>query len=239
MHLKYEFGIWLGNRETLYFALAKLHSLIIKHDEMTRVLADQNTSIVIEGYPRSANTFAVVAFAMAQGWDPRLRIAHHYHSPAQIIRGVRLRKSVIVLIRKPDDAITSFVIRHPSISLHQALRAYIVFYSTVLSYKNDIVLAIFEEITSNYGNVIRKVNERYGTSFRLFAHARGAIDECFRLIEERNRQRFSKGNVSEESVARPSESRRGMKLALQEQLLRPGARGLLQRATDVYNRAIA
>ncbi|RMG27959.1 MAG: hypothetical protein D6732_19595, partial [Methanobacteriota archaeon] len=45
-------------------------------------LIGARTEIVIEGYPRSANTFAVVAFRLAQ--NRPVKIAHHLHMEAQI-----------------------------------------------------------------------------------------------------------------------------------------------------------
>jgi hypothetical protein len=48
----------------------------------------RTTEIVIEGYPRSGNTFAVVAFRLAQGRE--IEIAHHLHAAAQIKRAARL-----------------------------------------------------------------------------------------------------------------------------------------------------
>jgi hypothetical protein len=56
----------------------------------------RTTQLVIEGYPRLGNTFAVVAFLQAQKED--VRIAHHLHAPAQVIRAARWRIPTIVLI---------------------------------------------------------------------------------------------------------------------------------------------
>src|SRR5262245_45373054 len=43
---------------------------------------DADTELVIDGYMRSANTFAVYAFQMAQRRP--VRLAHHLHAPAQV-----------------------------------------------------------------------------------------------------------------------------------------------------------
>ena len=50
------------------------------------LLVDGGTQMVIEGFPRSGNTFAVFAFRHAQRRD--IRVAHHLHAPAQVIRAV-------------------------------------------------------------------------------------------------------------------------------------------------------
>ena len=64
--------------------------------------------VVIEGFPRSGNSFARRAFIMAQDetFDVT-RIAHHLHVPAQVIRAARWRIPTLVLIRRPKDAVLS------------------------------------------------------------------------------------------------------------------------------------
>src|SRR2546422_7828125 len=47
------------------------------------------TEMMIEGYPRSGNTFAVAAFRLAQ--QRPVIVAHHLHSPAQVLEAVRRR----------------------------------------------------------------------------------------------------------------------------------------------------
>ena len=58
------------------------------------------TQLVIEGYPRSANTYAVVAFAAVQPERPR--IAHHLHVAAQVLAAVDRDIPTMVLIRRPQ-----------------------------------------------------------------------------------------------------------------------------------------
>src|SRR5205814_3293356 len=60
------------------------------------------TEVVIEGFPRSGNTFAVAAFHYAQ--RPRdVKIAHHAHVPAQLLSAVRLGLPAVVLVRDPEE----------------------------------------------------------------------------------------------------------------------------------------
>ena len=62
---------------------------------------DDGTDVVIEGFPRSGNTAVFAAFSVAQ--PSEIRIAHHTHTPANAIAGVRRGLPVLVLIRAPDD----------------------------------------------------------------------------------------------------------------------------------------
>ncbi len=126
----------------------------------------RNTQLVIEGFPRSANTFAVVAFQYAQ--PVKVRIAHHLHIPAQVIRAKRWGIPAIVLIRKPKQAIASLIVRNPTLKINQAFRWYISFYETLSQYKSAYILATFEQVIEDYSIVIQRVNEKFGTSFIPF-----------------------------------------------------------------------
>src|SRR5215211_5981100 len=113
--------IYAGKHPSAFYGLYRL----ARKDQARVVTPD--TQLVIEGFPRSANTFARVAFNRAQ--SGRVRIAHGLHVPAQVIRASTWRIPTLILIRKPKDAVLSFAIRDP-ISVDQALRYYITFYET-------------------------------------------------------------------------------------------------------------
>ena len=63
------------------------------------------TELVIDGFTRSATTFAVYAFQLAQ--DRPIRLAHHLHAPAQLIEAARRGIPTMALIREPQGAILS------------------------------------------------------------------------------------------------------------------------------------
>jgi hypothetical protein len=151
-------------------------------------IVDDSTDIVIEGFPRSSNSFAVQAFRRSQQKD--VKIATHTHSHAQIIEAVRLDKPTLVLIRKPADCIISLkaleleanhgddaLMKRMKIS--EFIRWYIIFYTSLQPYKNKFVLAQFEEITTDFGKVAEKINQKYHTSFNIFNHTKDAEKEIF------------------------------------------------------------
>ena len=94
----------------------------------SRVLGP-DTDIVIEGFPRSANTFAVTAFELAQ--ERPVTVAHHLHAAAHVVRAAQAGVPVIVLVRAPEDAIASVVARKPSLAPEAAAAAYLRFYEGV------------------------------------------------------------------------------------------------------------
>jgi hypothetical protein len=167
------------------------------------------TEIVIEGFPRSANSFAVAAFARAQGRKPT--IAHHVHAPAQVIAAARAGIPAIVLVRNPEDAVLEYVIKKPTISIGQALRGYARFYQPLLRYRSGFVVGVFDEVTKDFGSVIRRVNERFGTVFREFEHTEENARATLEEIDGYWRGILGPGEQLEIIVGRPSPARDEMK----------------------------
>lgn len=187
---------------------------------------------MIEGFPRSGNTFAVYAFEQAQ--QRNVSVAHHLHAPAQVMRATRWQIPCLVLIRDPTDAALSLVIREPHISLPQAFRHYISFYETVAECGGGYVLGPFEEVVSDYGAVLERVNRHFGTEFRTFDHTEENVKEVFDIIESSHRAK--RDRVVEEKISRPSAAKEERKTALREKLKAPGVEALAGRAEAVYRR---
>ena len=195
-------------------------------------LVNQSTQIVIEGFPRSGNTFAVTAFRQAQ--DEDVRIAHHLHVPTQVIRAAHLQIPILVLIREPADAVSSLMVREPRITARYALNYYISFYRTVAKYRSAYVLGTFDEVTNNYGITIGRINAKFGTHFSVFEHTDANLRAAvFARIEKLN---MINDGGSENRVARPSAARTGLKNTLRETLeTRKKLRTLLLEAEAVHH----
>ena len=72
-------------------------------------LARRDSALVIEGFPRSGNTFSVAAFQIANGQD--LHVGRHLHGAPHVLRAVRLGLPTVVLIRRPREAVLSYLTR--------------------------------------------------------------------------------------------------------------------------------
>lgn len=214
----------MGRYPSLYYGV---HALTRRHRHL---VIGRDTEIVIEGFPRSANTFAVVAFEHAQG--RRVSIAHHLHAPAQVLRAVEQKIPAIVLIREPVAAVVSLLIRDPRLSAYQALLDYVSFYGRILRVRDWIVVGNFVEVTNNYGSVIQRVNQRFGTDFRIFEHTEDALGRVFRELEEL--ETSETGAVAENMVARPSVVRGQFKQSQIAKLEQPRLGGLMRDAHDLY-----
>lgn len=222
--LRFAFRSILLSHHGVYLAYSRL-----KHPSKT---VSNQTEVVIEAPLRCGNTFAVAAFRMAQGRP--VRIAHHRHAAAQVVAGCAMGLPVLVLTREPEDAAVSQVIfQQGRMSLGRALRDYVRFYEDVLPLRERFLLADFSEVTSDFGRVMLQLNQKFGTSFRLFDHTDENVEKCFARIEEGHARRY--GRVLEHAVARPSPGRSTQSAALLDQLRSPELAHLLDSARAVYS----
>ncbi|HLB61582.1 MAG TPA: hypothetical protein VJN50_02420 [Actinomycetota bacterium] len=195
------------------------------------VLLGPDTDILIEGFPRSANSFAVAAFGMAQPGP--VGIAHHIHAPAHVIAAVRDRVPAMVLARDPEDAVLEFVIARPYLTPRQALRGFLRFYEPLLPYRGGFVVGDFPQVTTDFGEVVERVNALFGAAFVPFEHTPTNESACFEAMD-----RFWRGKVDGETleriVGRPSSVRDAMKARLEAVYRSPELAALRRRAEDLY-----
>lgn len=199
-------------------------------------LARRDTALVIEGFLRSGNTFAVAAFRIANGDRPHL--GRHLHGAPHVLRAARLGVPALVLIRRPADAVASYLIRRPSLTASDALLEYVDFYSTCWPVRDSFVVGVFEQVVSDFGTVIDAINRRFGTTFRRYEPTPENEAAAFALVEEMNRLECA-GEVVESHVGRPSAERERGKQAVLAMMREPRAAELLRRAEISFERYAA
>lgn len=145
------------------------------HIDPRECRVDRATEFVLDGFQGSGNSFATVAFKSCQ--QTPVRLAHHLHAPAQIIRAVRWGIPTLVTLRSPADAVVSLVSRWPYLSLNQGLRAYIRFYDALLPHLDGVVVTSFPMTIRRLDEVFRAVNRRYNTSFDVFEHTAAQVQK--------------------------------------------------------------
>lgn len=242
---------------SLYLPLARW-----KRAESLRVL-DARTELVLDGLERSANTFAVIAFQLAQ--NDHVRVAHHMHAVAPLIEAAARGVPTLITVRSPEATILSAMMRQPRVTARQWLKTYAAFYERLIASRDDFVIATFEEVTSDLGGVIRRVNQRFATDFREFDHTEANVQTVFSLIDERaegppwqpSLNRFVSGFTSydeylfatrayrrsptkgarasvEHRVGRPSAAREAAKPVMKRRYHASSLTGLRRRAAQAY-----
>jgi hypothetical protein len=187
--------------------------------------------IAIDGFPRSANTFGSRAFIFA---NPDVRVSHHMHAPASILLAAQHAIPAIVVIRSPRDAVLSEVIREPRKRLRRGMLEWNSFYGLVRPVLDQIVVADFATVTSDYALVIDEVNRKYGTSFTTYHNSAENDEAVFASIEAGARARGKTGSKLERQVPRPSKERAEHKAALEAELDTAELRPLVERAEALY-----
>jgi hypothetical protein len=209
-----------------------LYELINRNNEtVKRLQVRENTSLAIIGFPRCGNTFAVYTFLYAH---PKVRkIAHHVHVPAQVKKAVKLSIPTIILIRNPMEAISSLIVRHPEISIKNALISYIVFYRSIISYSNGFVIAEFNEIISNFSLIIKKVNGKFGTNFIPITPKGKVLNNIYNKIAEANK--IDSGGMSTH-LAMPSPLRSEINKKIKNKIRSCNYRKLKNMTFEVYQK---
>jgi hypothetical protein len=165
---------WLGRHPALYHEVYRLRDGFVD-----RLVTDE-TDLCVEGFPRSANSFAVGAFEYAQP-EP-LSIAHHNHVPAPLLNAARRGLPALVLIRDPVDTVISNRGLQLQIAAQEGtegpahvpytrqLRTWIAWHERVWPVRDQAVVAPFAVVTDDFGRVMDAVNARFGTDFTRFEH---------------------------------------------------------------------
>jgi len=194
-------------------------------------LARRDTGIVIEGFLRSGNTFAVAAFVVANGTT--VHVGRHLHGAPHVLRSVRLGLPTLVLIRRPADAVASYLVRRPTLTPVDALLEYLDFYRTAWPARHGFVVGCFEHVVSDFGSVIEAVHLRFGTHFAPYLPTAENQAAAFALVEEMNRLEC-RGQLVETHVGRPSAQRESRKEDIHARMRTPRAQRLLAEADKVF-----
>lgn len=204
-----------------------------RHRGQGGYVVTRDTELVMEGFGRSGNTFAWLAFRSAQ---PRpVRLAHHTHAAAQVITAVRWNIPTLVIVRPPADSVLAHMVLR-GVSARAALVAWIRFHRRIMTVRQGFVAAAFEEVTQDFGPVVRRVNDLFGTSFGVFEHTAGNEARVMNEITERNRVLRGEEMTPQGALwlARPSAERQALKGLRRPELDREELAPLRARAEGLH-----
>ena len=183
------------------------------------------------GYPRSANTFSVAAFKLA---NPTVRVASHWHIPAFIINALQDKKPGMFLVRQPKDSVVSWTIFwQGKLKLGDSLDYYLDFHRAMLSHRENLFVSPFEQTINNFEGVLSAFNTRFGTNYAAPVPGKKTSEECLKTIEDW--LRAPDGSINEFVVSRPSPKRVKIKAQLSEMLRKsPSLSRKLEMAQNLY-----
>ena len=193
--------------------------------------ADSRTQLVIEGFPRSANTYCVFAFQHIQ--PVKIKIAHHFHVPCQILRGIELNLPILLLIRNPKDVAISHSVYFPNVSIEQILRQYIDYYDFLYNYQSAYFIAHFEDVINDFESIVHGLNLKFGTNFA--GRKLSAQEDKLIFDKIRKQQLVSKLEKERNSyIPNPKLFRQKIRVKIEEKKYKQ----LLEKAESVYQRYV-
>jgi hypothetical protein len=158
----------------------------------SEVYLSPETEVLIEGYPRSGNSFAEAAFVFAQ--RPReVVMAHHAHAAGHVLAALAANIPAVVLFRDPVDAAASFIEEtEGGISAGVALKEYVQFHEPLLARQSEILFVSFEDVTNDFPSLIRRLNAKFGTDFSTYEHTDENVAKIRALVDEISLKRTKK-----------------------------------------------
>jgi hypothetical protein len=130
--------------------------------QSNKYLVDRNT-IVVEGYPRSGNTFLVEL--VQQHYNPEFRVLSHTHSPFVANRAAGNHCPCLLLIRNPVDAIASYHV-YSGVSIKNLIDHYRWYYETLNWKTGDFLIVDFKKLVADPTQVLRNIFLRYPKAFQ-------------------------------------------------------------------------
>ncbi len=218
------------------------HPLMLRHYHIRqekswfkRRVVRPGDAAVVEGFPRSANTFASYAFRDSQ--PQGLRFGNHFHSSAQFVLAARYGIPAMLVLREPIGACQSFMMFTGNVSAAESLARYIAFHKPLLRLQDHFTVAPFEEVTSNFGASIARMNARFGTNFTLFDHTPENQKQVFDTIAADRAKREKMFGAAFKDPLRtttPTAEKEARKAQLAAEFQTPAVTKLIDTAVTIY-----
>ena len=129
-----------------------------------RLRARRDSELVVEAFPRSANTTSMYALFYAQGSS--FKVGHHLHVSAHIKYAVSRDIPCLVIMRNPLDCVASRMVMKKGGVAKDIVKDYIDFSKSVQRLRTKLVIVGFEDvIKEGLGFAIEEVNVKFATDF--------------------------------------------------------------------------
>lgn len=210
----------------IYLGLLRLNRIGTRQ---RRLIVTKQTEIVIDGFPRSANSFAKAAFMRTQPNWKEIHLATHSHSPAQIVQAAKWNIPTMVLLREPLGAIRgylAFLLEEKTITnfnegdVKRVAERYCWFYETLLPYRDRIFIARFDDVTTDYVAVTERFIKRYSGPWKAYDPVELPAEKIFSM----------RGHIG------PGEDRERIKREVEKVMTKWLDPQLLERAMRIYEK---
>lgn len=190
------------------------------------------TDLVVEGFPRSGNTFTVFALEDASGHE--LTIASHVHQPSQVKHTLARGIPTVLVIRDPVSALASYLVYDQRFSASTVIGEYCSYHRELVPYADRLLICEFDEVTSHMPSVIDRINRRYSLQIPPFDDEASNVKEVMARIEWRHQLVHPSLNPAQ-SAASPQFDRRKVNEQMREALRHPRNAVQLAAAQEVFD----
>lgn len=141
---------------------------------------NSKTSFLLDGYPRSGNTFFAGLCKRIFNSD---EFIHHFHAIAPIKIALNKRLPIFILLRELGEAISSYYLKSFALSnnklpstidkklLNSLIRDYFDYYTFVYHHKTSINILVFEEYILNAQGLLYIINDIVFNKKQYINHA--------------------------------------------------------------------
>jgi len=192
----------------------------------------EHTDLVVEGFPRSGNTFTV--FALENAASYRLRIASHVHHPSQVKLAVSRGVPTMLVVREPVATLSSYLAFGQHGRPASVLKEYSGYLRELVPYVDLVLICDFTEVVSNLSGVIDRFNDRFSTAIPHFDQSEENVDRVFEEIARQHRLMHRRQDPVH-VAPRPSAGRHDISDRARSGILDPRHEALLADALDLYD----
>jgi hypothetical protein len=192
------------------------------------------TDLLVEGFPRSANTFVLHALKWS---NPEFQFASHQHACGPVKYAARNHIPMLILIREPRAAVISLAMRE-NFRLDYCFNWYLKFYGGVEAHRDCAVIADFETATTDLCEIYARLRSRYSLALRRPPTTPSELAEVKEMVVHSHR-RHSGGAVDPLRVGIPTQEKRDAVPRFEREIeASPRLSMLLDRCVAQYQRLL-
>lgn len=212
------------------FIFKHIISPLSRHKEL---FLKKDSDLLIEGYPRSGNTFCAAAFYYFS--NHQLSIARHRHEIGHLKHAFSSGVPTLIVFREPIEAISSFILRE-GVSELFAINFYVKFNSFVLRHNDKLALFEFNDIVNHIENVITRFSSMYNLDLNV---SDSLLDkkEIKDIVIQMEKKDSGSEHVRSTHVAYPVMERTALKETIKNGLANRHF-AILENANKIYNALI-
>ena len=230
---------WLRSHALASPTMLKLHWQRREHPLKSLRIVKPGDDAVIDGFPRSSNTFATHAFFISQGRDAKL--GNHVHSSGQFVLAQRYGVPAMLVLRDPAQATLSLSVFDKQYTPPVAYHWYNLFHRRMLKL-TDYMVAPFADVTTDFGKVLERFNDRFDTSFKPFLHNEESSEKVFEeMRHEREKRADELGEVYRNPmrIAQPTAGKDERKAAMKQAFEDPALDAAKAEARELFETLMA